>query len=237
MAMTVIAATSLRTRASHALDLRAVLVLLTCATGLIDAASYLGMGHVLVANMTGNVVFLGFALAGTAGFSLAAFAVALGSFLVGAGLGGRLGIALSGRRRCWLITAAVAQTALAGAATITAAGAGLGAGGVARLVVIALLAVGMGVQTATVRRLAVPDLTTTVLTMTLTGLAADSSAAGGNNPRLTRRITAVAATLIGAVIGAVLVLHAGVVATLAVLTAVYAMAGVGFAVLDEQAAQ
>jgi uncharacterized membrane protein YoaK (UPF0700 family) len=232
--MTAIAATSPRTRTSRALDLRAVLVLLTCATGLIDAASYLGMGHVLVANMTGNVVFLGFALAGAEGFSLASFAVALGAFLVGAALGGRLGVTLSSRRRRWLIAAASVQVTLAAAATITAAGAGLGAG-VARLAVIALLAVGMGVQNATVRRLAVADLTTTVLTMTLTGLAADSSAAGGTNPRLTRRITAVAATLVGAVIGAVLVMHAGVVAALAVLTAVYSVAGVGFAVLHEQA--
>jgi uncharacterized membrane protein YoaK (UPF0700 family) len=230
--MTTIALTNHDTRASRALDLRAVLGLLTCATGLIDAASYLGMGHVFVANMTGNVVFLGFALAGAEGFSLASFAVALGSFLVGAALGGRLGVALSSRRRRWLIAAASVQVTLAGTATITVAGAGLDTTGVARLAVIALLAVGMGAQNATVRRLAVPDLTTTVLTMTLTGLAADSSAAGGNNPRLTRRITAVAATLVGAVIGAGLVLHAGVVATLAVLTAVYAVAGVGFAVLD-----
>ena len=232
--MTAIALTSQYTRKFGTLDLRGVLVLLTCATGLIDAASYLGMGHVLVANMTGNVVFLGFALAGAAGFSPASFAVALGSFLVGAAFGGRLGAALSDRRRRWLTASAAAQTALAAAATITAGVAGLDNTGVARLAVIALLAVGMGVQNATVRRLAVADLTTTVLTMTLTGLAADSSAAGGNNPRLTRRITALVATLVGAIVGAALVLHAGVVATLAVLTAVYTVAGVGHAVLGEE---
>ena len=34
---------------------------LTAVTGVVDAASYLGLGHVFTANMTGNVVFLAFA--------------------------------------------------------------------------------------------------------------------------------------------------------------------------------
>ena len=46
-----------------------LLVALTAVTGLVDAFSYLVLGHVFVANMTGNVVFLAFALAGTGGFS------------------------------------------------------------------------------------------------------------------------------------------------------------------------
>ena len=53
---------------------------------------------------------------------------------------------------------------------------------------IVFTAVAMGLRNATVRRLAVPDLTTTVLTLTLTGLAADSFFAGSNNPRSLRRI-------------------------------------------------
>src|SRR5438874_6766954 len=62
---------------------------LTLVTGLVDAFSYLLLGHVFVANMTGNVVFLGFALAGATGFSIAASLVALGSFVCGALLGGK----------------------------------------------------------------------------------------------------------------------------------------------------
>ena len=50
---------------------------LTLVTGLVDAFSYLVLGHVFVANMTGNVVFLGFALVGAPGFSIGASAVAL----------------------------------------------------------------------------------------------------------------------------------------------------------------
>jgi uncharacterized membrane protein YoaK (UPF0700 family) len=62
----------------------------------------------------------------------------------------------------------------------------------------------MGVRNATVRRLAVPDLTTTVLTMTLTGLAADSRVAGGSGQGSARRIAAVLAMLCGALTGALL---------------------------------
>jgi uncharacterized membrane protein YoaK (UPF0700 family) len=71
-------------------------------------------------------------------------------------------------------------------------------------VVIAMLALAMGVRNATVRRLAVPDLTTTVLTTTLTGLAADSRLAGGSGKGSARRIAAVLAMLTGALAGALL---------------------------------
>jgi Protein of unknown function (DUF1275) len=54
-----------------------LLVAMTVVTGLVDAFSYLVLGHVFVANMTGNVVFLAFALAGAGGFSLPAVVVAL----------------------------------------------------------------------------------------------------------------------------------------------------------------
>src|SRR3984893_9686566 len=64
---------------------------LTVVTGLVDAFSYLVLGHVFVANMTGNVVFLGFALAGAPDFSIVDSLVALVSFGLGAAVGGRLG--------------------------------------------------------------------------------------------------------------------------------------------------
>ena len=69
---------------------------------------------------------------------------------------------------------------------------------------IALLAFAMGIRNATVRRLGVPDLTTTVLTMTLTGLAAESQPAGGSGKGSVRRIAAVLAMLTGALAGALL---------------------------------
>src|SRR5882724_8963501 len=66
-----------------------LLLAMTVVTGVVDAVSILRLGHVFVANMTGNVVFLGFALSGASGFSVLASLVAVGAFLVGAAIGAR----------------------------------------------------------------------------------------------------------------------------------------------------
>jgi len=79
--------------------------------------------------------------------------------------------------------------------------------GAVRFIVIALLAFAMGARNSTVRRLAVADMTTTVLTLTLTGLAADSTFAKGDNPRAGRRIVAVVSMVVGAYVGAVMMRH------------------------------
>jgi len=80
------------------LMLQAVLVALTITTGLIDAVSVLGLGRVFTANMTGNIVFLGFAIAGAPGFSPARSVTAIAAFLAGAIVGGRLGLRLDASR-------------------------------------------------------------------------------------------------------------------------------------------
>ncbi len=168
---------------------------LTFATGIIDAASILGPGHVFTANMTGNVVFLGFALAGQGATPIASGTVALATFLAGAVVGGRLRAAsvASGVKRGLpleiLALAMAAAVAATGDLRLTAA-------------VVALMGFAMGVRNAVVRKLATPDLTTTVLTLTLTGIAADSSIAGGANPRWPRRVLAPLAMLAGALLGA-----------------------------------
>ncbi|HEX4721505.1 MAG TPA: YoaK family protein, partial [Pseudonocardiaceae bacterium] len=82
----------------------AALLTLTAVTGLIDAVSYLRLGHVFVANMTGNVVFLGFALAPGSGLSPLASLVAVAGFVVGAAIGGGLARRLERRPRRWLCT-------------------------------------------------------------------------------------------------------------------------------------
>ena len=185
------------------------LTALTVVSGLVDAVSYLGLGHVFTANMTGNVVLLGFAAAGAPGFSIAASLASLGSFLVGAAAAGRVTLQVASRRR-WLLIAMAVEGLLAGAAAgVSAVHSGVVSSGSGRYTIIAVLAFAMGVRNSTIRRLAVPDITTTVLTMTLTGLAADSSLAGGSNPKVARRTTAVAAMLVGAVSGAALYLHTG----------------------------
>ena len=198
------------------------LLVATFTTGVIDAVSVLGLGRVFTANMTGNVVFLGFALAGVPGYSFARAAIALLAFLAGAVVGGLLTRTFaSARPHRWLTIASTFEAVtLLGAAILALSfdRTRLAPVGVLYLL-IALTAVAMGVRNATARRIAVPDLTTTVLTLTLTGLGADSSLAGGSNPRLARRLGAVATMLAGAATGALLVLATGIVVPLAASSA------------------
>jgi uncharacterized membrane protein YoaK (UPF0700 family) len=205
------------------------LTVLTIVSGVVDAVSYLGLGHVFTANMTGNVVVLGFAAAGAKGFSIAASLTSLGSFLLGAAVAGRICLHIGSRRR-WLVFAMAAEGGVTGAAAIASAlASGIVGAGWARYTVIALLAFAMGVRNSTIRRLAVPEMTTTVLTLTLTGLAADSSLAGGHNPRAARRTSAVLAMLVGAIAGAGLFLHQGATWPLAIVAVVVLVTATLFA--------
>ena len=195
-----------RERAAGSLrePLTLALLALTFGSGMVDAVSYLGLGRVFTANMTGNVVLLGFGIAGSGGLPVLPPVISLGSFVLGAGVGGLLGTIL-GHRDAFHVGAAWAfQATLLICATILAAGVHLHAGSPSRDVVIGMLALAMGVQTATARRLAVPDLPTTVVTQTLTGLVADSRLFGDSGKGTTRRGSAVAAMLGGAVAGALL---------------------------------
>ena len=192
-----------------------LLLALTAVTGIVDAVSYLTLGHVFVANMTGNVVFLGFALAGAPGVSLAASLAALADFFAGALVGGRLGVRAGADRGRQLVAVTTVGGSLLVLAAIAAAVAGQPVSSGARYALIVPMALTMGAQNAMARRLAVPDLTTTVLTLTLTGVAADSRLAGGGGGHPGRRLLAVSAMLAGALVGAVLVLHVDIVLPLA----------------------
>jgi uncharacterized membrane protein YoaK (UPF0700 family) len=182
---------------------RALLVL-TFTTGLVDAVSYLGLGRVFAANMTGNIVLLGFGIAGGTGLPVLAPLVSLASFLLGSVAGGRLALHTAGRPAVHVAWALALEVSLTAVAAIVVAVSTVHAGGGSADLVIALLAFAMGIRNATVRRIGVPDLTTTVLTMTLTGLAADSPPAGGTGAGSVRRLAAVAAMLLGALAGALL---------------------------------
>ena len=196
-----------------------LLIVLTVVTGLVDAMSYLKLGHVFVANMTGNVVLLGFAAGGVSEFSVAVSLVAIGSFLLGAVAGGRLGSSTDQHRGQLLALSTCAQVAAVGAAFLLSLASSDVSDGIPAYALVVLLAIAMGLQNATARRLGVPDLTTTVLTLTVTGLAADSHFAGGTNPNIGRRLVATAAMFIGALLGAVLIFHVSVSAALAVAMA------------------
>ena len=208
-----------------------LLFLLTAVTGVIDAVSLLTLGRVFVANITGTIVTLGLALAGTLGIVRETALAALLTFVLGAYAGGQMiepvrrppraaaGVDDGGRARLRRgrdpggvpLTASVAPTF-----TVRA------------VVAAALLAFGMGLQNAIVRRLKVPDITTTVVTMAVTGLVADEH--GGGRDSIVRRLIAVLMLLAGAALGAFLVLRAGpawaLVVSAAMIAVVLAVAAV-----------
>ena len=184
---------------------------LTFVTGLVDAGSYVAMGHVFTANMTGNIVFLGFALGGVPGLSIGRSATALGFFLAGGLLAGKLDSLLGKRRRnMWLAAALAIETLLLfGAMTVSWHLKPRGGHHIPAALygIIALTALGMGLRNGTVRRLAVPELTTTVLTLTVAALAFDFSLTPGNNPRWQRRVSSILMMCLGAFVGVQLLKH------------------------------
>ena len=220
-----------------------LLLILTVVTGVVDSISILALGRVFVANMTGNVVFAGFAIVGAPGFSLGASLFALAGFLVGAAAGGAVITRVGSDRAALLRAGTAAEVALAAVALVLAALSGdpgvshgtthiIGAAfGLAITdALAAVLAAAMGIQNAVARKLAVPDLTTTVLTMTLTGIGADLRAvlrAGDAHATaksdLVRRLLAIGTMLAGALAGASLTLYVSPVSALALALALLAV--------------
>jgi len=140
-------------------------------------------------------------------------------------MGGMLASRAGHDRALLLLGAAASELILVAAAlAVTASDAVLS--GSTRDILAALLAVAMGIQNAAARRLAVPDLTTTVLTMTLTGIAADLRARN-RGPALLRRLLAVATMLAGAAAGAWLVLRISPAAALGLAAGLLAVVTAG----------
>jgi uncharacterized membrane protein YoaK (UPF0700 family) len=180
---------------------------MTFVTGLVDAVSWLGLGNVFTALQTGNTVALAFATAGASGFYVVRNLTSLALFLVGALLGGRLMNRVPENSNRRLVTIeGVLEGSLLLAAALVSIGFDIGSPdpGVRPYVMIGLLALAMGLRGAIVRKLGLADLTTTVLTLTLTGVMSESSFAGGKNPRIERRVASVALLFFGAFVGALL---------------------------------
>ena len=185
-----------------------VLLGMTAVTGLVDAVSFLSFGSVFTANMTGNILILAFATARVSGLSVARSSTALIAFVMGAILGGRITARTSADSRIpFAAQAFLLEVVFLSAASFCSIGyrSDLLEHSLQPLVLIAFTGLAMGTRNAVVRKLAIPDLTTTVLTLTVTGIAADSSLAKGNNPRLAGRVGSVLAIFIGAAFGAVVI--------------------------------
>jgi uncharacterized membrane protein YoaK (UPF0700 family) len=202
----------------------AALLTLTAVTGLVDAVSYLRLGRVFVANMTGNVVFIGLSVDPHSGLSAAASIIAIGGFVVGAFGAGWAASRLAHRPRQWLGGAFAMEAMVLGVVAVLTGIGALPFVGSGRYATVVLLALALGLQNGTIRHFAVPDLTTTVLTMSLTGLSADNALAGGSGAKTHRRAGSVVAMLAGAAVGAALLQESApaVIAIAAGLVAVIA---------------
>ncbi|MGZ4511969.1 MAG: YoaK family protein [Mycobacterium sp.] len=180
----------------------AALLLLTFATGLADSISILVLGHVFVANMTGNVIFLGFWLAPRTSIDLTAVVVALPTFVCTTILSGRISRHFADRTRTWITSILATEITLLVALAILAGTGILQYHNNTKLIMIGILAVTFGLQHSSARQFGIQELSTTVLTSTIVSLGLDSRLAGGSGARQTLRIGVVLTMCAGAFLGA-----------------------------------
>lgn len=178
------------------------MLLLTFATGLADSISILVLGHVFVANMTGNVIFLGFWLAPRTVIDLNAVVVALPTFVCTTIVSGRLSRHFGNRTRTWITTVLTTEIVLLVALAILAGTGVLRYQGNSKLIMIGILAVTFGLQHSSARQFGIQELSTTVLTSTIVSFGLDSHLAGGTGDRQKLRIGVVATMCAGAFLGA-----------------------------------
>lgn len=199
------------------------LLLLTTSTGAIDAVSYLALDRVFTGNMTGNVLFLGFALVGVPGIPFLNNAVALTGFVVGSIVSGRI----IGRHQAQGFPRSSAWILVAGTVIIV----GLGTVWLSMvdlpepslLVITALLAAVMGAQVSAVKPIGNSDVTTIVVTNTVANLARDSRLGGGHGQRWIPRLLAVVAMGAGAAVGAAIIAVAGGAAAMLAAAIIFAL--------------
>ncbi|PVZ15059.1 YoaK family protein [Actinomycetospora cinnamomea] len=205
--------------------LPAMLLAFTVLAGVVDATSILALDHVFVAAITGNIVFLGLGVAGT-GFSVVSPAVAVGGFMVGAVVGARVCRRPGGHHRGRAVRdTAIGKTVLAVPVTVAVIAVEPLTADV-RLAVTALLAASMGLQLALIRYLKVPDMVTTVLTLTAVGVLTERGS-GRHDPLVLRRALALSAFVVGVVAGGLLAHHVSPGAALALGLAIILAVGAG----------
>ncbi len=194
----------------------ALLVCLTLSTGAVDAISYLGLGKVFTANMTGNIVLLGLAVGSSERSAVVRAAVSLVAYAAGAFLGARVAPRGEGRP-IWRgeVTLVLGFEALLQAGLFAAwLGSSGRPGQTAEALLVAMSALAMGLQSAAVAALGVAGVTTTYVTGTLTGLMGGLAAGSGSRSELGRRAAVLVALLAGAVIAAVILTNVRRVAPL-----------------------
>ncbi|MGE2722728.1 YoaK family protein [Mycolicibacterium celeriflavum] len=205
----------------------ACLLLLTFATGLVDAVSVLKLGHVFVANMTGNVIFLGFWLVPHSGVDVTAALVAFASFVSGAVMGGRFSRHLNADVRRWLAITLAFEVVMLVVLSVLAGAGVLDYQDNTKLLLIAGLAVTFGVQNSTAQQFGIQELSTTVLTTTIVRIGFDSRVAGGTGEREKLRYSVVLTMCAGAAVGATMTRYT-VAPIIALAAAMVALSGTLF---------
>lgn len=194
---------------------------LTFGTGIVDAIGYLALNHVFIGNMTGNIVILGMAVVGADGLPVLGPLLAMLCFSLGASAAG---IALRNKPSTWPGTATVILL-LAGALVLSMGMLSLALHDhpdfQAQLVMSSLGALAMGLQAYVARKLAIRDVTTVVVTSTLTAFAGELFIRPNIKSLVNRRVAAILAMLLGAAVGA-LVVH---------LSTGYALVGAGLIIV------
>ncbi|TRW81743.1 DUF1275 domain-containing protein [Mycolicibacterium sp. 018/SC-01/001] len=179
------------------------MVALTFVTGVVDAVGYLGLDRVFTGNMTGNIVILGMGVTGADGLPVLGPAIALAGFTVAAWIAG---LALRATSPGWesrvtvlLSIGGIVLSGLAIAAVIDER-----PGPTGQVLMATATAAVMGQQAMVARALAVRDMTTVVVTSTLTSLAGETWTQGATGALFNRRLAAIAVIFLGALAGAAL---------------------------------
>lgn len=181
-----------------------LLILLTVASGAVDAVCFLGIGQVFTAVLTGNLVLLGLGL-GTGNWTgLALSAVAVAAYVTGVMSSARLLPRATAadpwprRTAIALFGGAVLQLGVAVAWLLL----GGDPPGAARYPMIVAYGISMGVQSTVAQAIAVHGVSTTYVTGTLTGLITDLVT--GRNGGRRHRALVVVSVVAGAVATALL---------------------------------
>lgn len=187
-----------------------LLICLTFGSGAVDAISFLGLGRVFTAMMSGNIVLLGLAVGSAARSEALRSAVSLVVYAGGVFAAARL-MRGSATPRVWPagLTRALVYGAIAQAGVLAG---WLGASGhpnqAFEVVLVGFSALAMGLQAGAVARLGVSGVTTTYVTGTLTGLIGALALGSGTRRELARRAVVLVALLAGAGCGALLLTDA-----------------------------
>lgn len=211
----------------------ALILLLTGVAGLVDAVSYLAFDRAFAATQTGNLVFLGLATARTPGFVVLALATALLGFMAGALVTGRILLrGVVSKARLFRVFTAAQFVPVALAAGLQGCVPAL-VSSIPVTILLGLLAFAMGIQASGTNRLGIPGLErTTVLTTTITLVAADSFTGKDTHARSVRWIASILALVAGATLGAELYSRLGLLVPLILAAALVGIAASSAVLFD-----